>query len=117
VVEPFVTAGRLKAVAVTGKERLKIMPEVPTMADLGFPGAESSAWSAVFMAAKTPPAIVKRLGDAIAQALLDPRMQQIANQSGATTQIGLRDEKLGEFVKAEAVRWRHIVEQTGAKLD
>jgi tripartite-type tricarboxylate transporter receptor subunit TctC len=117
VVMPFIQAGKLRSLAVTGKERMSnSLPDVPTIGELGFPNAESTAWSAVFLPAKTPPAIAKRLGDAIAAAIVDPRMKEIADKSGAVPMVGLRDEKLGEFVKSEMVRWRKIVEDSGATL-
>lgn len=117
VVMPFVQSGKLRPLAVTSKERLAIAPEIPSMDELGLPKAESTAWSAVFLPAKTPPAIAKRLGDAIAQAIVDPEMLQITEKFGSVPFKGLRDEKLGEFVKTEMVRWRDVVQQSGAKLD
>lgn len=117
VVQPFVQAGKLRPLAVTGKERLTAMADLPTVGELGFPKAESAAWSAVFLPAKTPPAIAKRLGDAIAQAIVEPEMLQMTEKFGSVPLRGLRDEKLGEFVKTEMVRWRDVVQQSGAKLE
>ncbi|MFP5472947.1 MAG: Bug family tripartite tricarboxylate transporter substrate binding protein [Gammaproteobacteria bacterium] len=117
VVMPFVQSGKLKPLAVTGKERLSIAPEIPSVLELGLSRAESTAWSAVFLPAKTPPAIAKQLGDAIAQAIVAPEMQQVTEKFGSVPLKGLRDEKLGEFVKTEMVRWRAVVQQSGAKLD
>jgi tripartite-type tricarboxylate transporter receptor subunit TctC len=57
------------------------------------------------------------LGDAIAQAIVAPEMQQVTEKFGSVPLKGLRDEKLGEFVKTEMVRWRAVVQQSGAKLD
>ncbi len=117
VVMPFVKSGKLTPLAVTGRGRLSIAPEIPSVGELGFPKAESSAWSAVFVPAKTPPAIVKRLGDAIAEAIVDPEMLQITEKFGSVPLKNLRDAKLGEFVKSEIVRWREVVQESGAKLE
>jgi tripartite-type tricarboxylate transporter receptor subunit TctC len=117
VVMPFVQSGKLKPLAVTSKKRLSIAPEIPSVIELGFPKAESTAWSAVFLPAKTPPPIAKRLGDAIAKAIVDPEMMQITEKFGSVPLKGLRDEKLGEFVRTEIVRWRDVVQQSGAKLE
>ncbi len=114
---PFVQAKKLSALAVTSKKRLTSSPDVPTVSELGLPNAESTAWSAVFVPAKTPPEIVKRLGDEIAKAIVEPEMMQSTERFGSIPQIGLRDEKLGAFVKSEMVRWRAVVQQSGAKLD
>jgi tripartite-type tricarboxylate transporter receptor subunit TctC len=117
VVMPFVKAGKLKPLAVTGKTRLAIAREIPSVSELGFPKAESTAWSAVFVPAKTPPDIVKKLGDAIAQAIADPEMQQVTEKFGSVPLKDLRDAKLGEFVKSEMIRWREVVQESGAKLE
>jgi tripartite-type tricarboxylate transporter receptor subunit TctC len=117
VVMPFVKAGKLKPLAVTGKARLAIAPEIPSVSELGFPKAESTAWSAVFVPAKTPPDIVKKLGDAIAQAIADPEMQQVTEKFGSVPLKDLRDARLGEFVKSEMIRWREVVQESGAKLE
>ena len=87
------------------------------MGELGFPRAESSAWSAVFVPAKTPPEVVKKLGDAIALAIVDPEMLQVTEKFGSVPLKDLRDAKLGEFVKTEMVRWREVVQQSGARID
>lgn len=117
VVMPHIQAGKLKALAVTGKSRLSVLPDLPTMGELGLPRAESSAWSAVFMPAGTPPAIVKKLGDAVAEAIIDPQMLAVTQKFGSVPLTGMRDAKLGEFVKTEVVRWREVVERSGAKLN
>jgi len=117
VVMPFVQAGKLKPLAMTGRARLSVMPEVPTVGELGFPRAESTAWSAVFVPAKTPPEVVKKLGDAIALAIVDPEMLQVTEKFGSVPLKDLRDAKLGEFVKTEMVRWREVVQQSGARID
>lgn len=117
VVMSFVAANKLQALAVTSKKRLASAPDVPTVGELGFPSAESTAWGAVFMPAKTPPEIVKRMGDEIAKAIVAPEMLQSTERFGSVPQIGLRDEKLGAFVQSEMTRWRAVVQQSGAKLD
>lgn len=117
VVTPLIQAGKLQPLAVTGKNRLSIAPEIPSVSELGFPKAESTAWSAVFLPAKTPPDIAKRLGDAIAQAMVHPDMVQMSEKAGSIPLTDMRDAKLGEFVKTEIVRWREIVQTSGAKLN
>lgn len=117
VVLPFVQAQKLKPLAVTSRSRLAGSPEVPTVAELGLADAEASVWSAVFVAAKTPPAIVKRLGDELAKVIVHPEMLQSGEKFGTVPLTGLRDARLGAFVKSELIRWRSVVQQSGAKLD
>lgn len=117
VVRPLILAGKLRPLAVTGKARLAAAPDIPSMAELGLPKAESSAWSAVFLPAKTPAEITKRLGDAIAQAIVDPEMLAVTEKFGSVPLRDLRDARLGEFVKSEMLRWREIVHKSGARLE
>ena len=117
VVMPLIASGKLTPLAVTSKTRLTIAPEIPSMTELGFPKAESTAWSAVFLPARTPPEIAKRLGDAIAEVVVMPEMLQLTEKFGSVPLRGMRDAKLGDFVKTEMVRWREVVQQSGAKLE
>lgn len=117
VVLPFIQAQKLKPLAVTSKKRLTGAPDVPAVSELSLPSAESTAWGAVFLPAKTPPEIAKRLGDEIAKAIVHPEMLQSTEKFGSVPLTGLRDEKLGAFVKSEMTRWGEIVRQSGATLD
>ena len=117
VVMPFVQSGKLKALAVTGNARLASAPQLRTMAELGHPAAQAAAWGAVFVAAKTPAPIVQRLSKAIGEAIVDPEVLAATEKNGGTPMRGMDSEKLGAFVKSEVVRWRDVVERSGAKLD
>lgn len=117
VVLPFIQAQKLKALAVTSRERLASSPDVPTVGELGLSKAESTAWGAIFVPAKTPPDIVKRLGDEIAKAIVSPEMLQSGEKFGTVPLTGLRGAKLAAFVKSEMIRWRAVVKQSGATLD
>lgn len=117
VVTPMIESGKLRPLTVTAKSRLKVAPNVPTIAEAGYPGAESSAWSAVFLPAKTPPEIARRLGDEIARAIASPEMLAITEKFGSTPLTDVRDQRLESMVKSEMVRWREVVRQSGARLD
>ncbi|WP_295987358.1 tripartite tricarboxylate transporter substrate binding protein [uncultured Variovorax sp.] len=117
VVLPFVQSGKLKALAVTGKSRLGSAPDLPTVAELGYPGAESSAWGAMFVSSKTPAPIVKRLADAMAEVIVNPELLAATEKFGSVPMRGMRGEKLDAFVKSEMTRWREVVQSSGAKLE
>ena len=117
VVLPFIQAQKLHALVVTAKKRLTGAPDVPVVGEFGLARAESAAWGAVFLPAKTPPEIAKRLGDEIAKAIVNPEMLQSTEKFGSIPLTGLRDKALGAFVKSEMTRWRQVVQQSGAKLD
>ena len=117
VVLPFVQSGQLKALAVTGKSRLGSAPDLPTIAELSYPGAESSAWGAMFVSSKTPAPIVKRLADAMAEVIVNPELLAATEKFGSVPMRGKRGEKLDAFVKSEMTRWREVVQSSGAKLE
>ncbi|MBB3642164.1 Bug family tripartite tricarboxylate transporter substrate binding protein [Variovorax atrisoli] len=117
VVLPFVQSGKLKALAVTGKSRLSSAPDLPTVAELGYPGAESSAWGAMFVSSKTPAPIVKRLADAMAEVIVNPELLAATEKFGSVPMRGMRGEKLDAFVKSEMTRWREVVQSSGARLE
>jgi tripartite-type tricarboxylate transporter receptor subunit TctC len=117
VVLPFVQSGKLKALAVTGKSRLGSAPDLPTIAELSYPGAESSAWGAMFVSSKTPAPIVKRLADAMAEVIVNPELLAATEKFGSVPMRGKRGEKLDAFVKSEMTRWREVVQSSGAKLE
>lgn len=107
---PQVKAGKVKALAVTGKERSFQLPDVPSMAEAGYPGVDVHLWSGIFAPAATPPAIVAKLQKTMAQAIADPgvteKLKNLAvNPGGATpdefkTIIAGDIKKFGEVVKA-----------------
>jgi len=117
VVLPFVQSGKLKALAVTGKSRLSSAPDLPTVGELGYPGAESSAWGAMFVSSKTPAPVVKRLADAMAEVIVNPEVLAATEKFGSVPMRGMRGEKLDAFVKSEMTRWREVVQNSGARLD
>ena len=117
IVLPLVNGKKLTALAVTAKKRLTSAPDVPVISEFGLAGAESSSWGAVFMPAKTPPAIVKKMADAIEKAMVEPEMVKNNQKYGSIPMTDMRDEKLGDFVKTEMVRWRELVKTSGASLE
>ncbi|MDO9030465.1 MULTISPECIES: Bug family tripartite tricarboxylate transporter substrate binding protein [Hydrogenophaga] len=117
IVLPLVNGKKLTALAVTAKKRLTSAPDVPVISEFGLAGAESSSWGAVFMPAKTPPAIVKKMADAIEKAMVEPEMVKNNQKYGSIPMTDMRDQKLGEFVRTEMVRWRDLVKTSGASLE
>ena len=104
--------GDLRALAVTSPFRVTSLPDVPTMAELGFADFAVTSWGAYFAPRGTPKEIVARLNKLIHAAYETPPVRELANKIGnrveLTTPEGLRD-----FVKAEIERWRILVENAG----
>ena len=119
VLIPQIKAGKLKALAVTGKTRYALTPELPTVAESGvkeLAGFEASAWNGILVAAGTPRDIVLRLNAKINQAFADPALRQRL-QSAGLEPVGGTPEALGKLMADEAIKWAPIIKRTGAKLD
>lgn len=113
---PLIQSGRVKALATTGLKRSPILPEVPTAQEAGVPGYQSSTWYAVFAPKGTPDAVVKRLHDAVNQALAGNLSKHYA-QLGMEPATGMSRQEFASFVKAEYDRLGGIIEKAHIKID
>lgn len=111
-----IKAGKLRAIAVTGTERAATLPDIPTMSQLGYPAATAESWTGIFVPRNTPEAIVQKLQAAFAQSVEDKGVQEKLVEFG-----GLPLRKSGkafdDYVRDEVVKWKHVVEKSGATLD
>jgi tripartite-type tricarboxylate transporter receptor subunit TctC len=109
-------SGRLRALAVTGKTRLRTAPELPTIAESGYPDYAMTAWWGVAVAARTPPVLVKRLRDDIVRVLNEPEVR--ARLEGQGIEIaGTTPAEFARFLRDEVERWGNAVRQSGARSD
>jgi tripartite-type tricarboxylate transporter receptor subunit TctC len=115
-VMPHIKAGRLRPLAVTGAKRSPAAPDVPTIAESGFPGFAATAWYGVLAPAKTPKPIVKRLHDEVLHALAQPDVKQRLESVGFEIVGGTPDE-FGAYIKTEIKKWEKVVKASGAKPD
>lgn len=113
---PHVKAGKLRALAITSKERSPLLPDVPTIAESGFPGFEVQSWFGISAPAGTPEAVIKRLNTALNVALKDPATKQRLADLVATTAPGTPDD-MRKFVASELKSWNEVVKASGAKAD
>ena len=113
---PHSQAGKLKVLAVTGKERLPSLPDVPTTAETGFPGVNATSWFAMFAPAGTPAAIVSKLESDVRNALAEPAFQQKARDQGAAADF-MDSKALGDMVQRDWDMWAQIVKEANIKGD
>jgi len=106
---PHIRSGKLRPLAVTGAERLPLLPDVPTVGEAGFPNTEVTAWLGVFAPANTPAAIVQALDKAMASALRASAVTEGVAGTGATV-WSLDSQQLGDFVAQEHRRWKPVIE-------
>lgn len=113
---PLIRAGRIRPLAVTSTQRWPGMKELPTIAELGYPGFEALAWNGFVAPASTPREIVERLNREINAILQAPDVRQRVEAAGWDP-VGGTPERFAAYLKAERARWAPIVRRAGAKLD
>ncbi len=116
---PQIAAGRLRAIAVTGRERSALLPDVPTVRESGNPALstfESYAWNGILVRAGTPPAIVAKINAAVNDALKDARVQSRLRTAGLEI-AGGSPETFANLIASESAKWAPIVRSAGIKLD
>jgi tripartite-type tricarboxylate transporter receptor subunit TctC len=113
LVTPQVKAGRLRALAQTGRTRIPALPDVPTAIDEGFAGFESYAWWGVFAPAPTPKPIIERFASALAETLREPAISaQVAGNMQVTMLLAGAEEER-KFLAEQMKLWGPVVREHG----
>ncbi len=112
----FSKQGKVRILGVSSEKRLVSLPDVPTLAEQGYPQIKDYTWSAVFAPAKTPSAIVQKMNQAINQVLTNPEMKEKFDQTGLLI-VGGSPKQTSEYISEELKRWAQIVKETGAKVE
>jgi len=113
---PFIKQGQIRAIAVAAKQRHRDLPQLPTLGESGYPGAEVSNWFAVYAPAATPPAVVKKLHGAYAKALAQPELRAKLEGMGFDI-LQATPEQATDFMRAELVRWARVAAYAGIKAE
>ena len=112
---PHVRAGKLRALAVSGKRRAEVLPEVPTVAE-HVPGFEASSWYGVFAPAGTPAEVIIKLNQEMARALTPVEVRQRLAAEGTEVVAG-NPEDFMQLFRAEAAKWARVIKQAGIRLE
>ena len=115
-VMPHIKAGKLRPLAVTGAQRSPATPEVPTIAEAGYPGFEASAWYSVMAPAGTSKTVVMRLNGEILRALKIPEVKERLENVGFEL-VGSSPDECGTYIRNEIVKWAKVVKASGIKAE
>jgi tripartite-type tricarboxylate transporter receptor subunit TctC len=113
-VQQFVKNGQVKVLAVTSPARVSVLPNAPTMTELGFPGIQLVAWGGVLAPKGTPPAVIQRMNAAINEALKSPEVVQI-NATMSLNPLASSPQEFASFTAKESAKWTELVRISGAK--
>ena len=108
---PHVQSGKLRVLAVTGKQRLPSLPNVPTTAEAGYPGVNATSWFAVFAPKATPQPVIDKLAADIKKVVEDPAFRKKAEEQGATADY-MSPQQLAAMVKTEYGNWAQVVKSS-----
>jgi tripartite-type tricarboxylate transporter receptor subunit TctC len=109
---PLVNSGRLTGVAVTSKQRMNALPNMPTVSEAGVPGFEYTTWYGMLAPARTPAALVARVQDDLERQVRDPRVAERFSAQGLTVHTS-EPADFRRFLAAEVSRWQEVVNAAG----
>ena len=113
---PHVKAGKLRALAVGTLVRSAVYPDLPTIAESGYPGFEARAWQGIAGPAGLPPDVVRELQSSIAKVMAMPEVRARLVEGGLDP-IVTTPEEFGEFIRAEIAKWSKVAKDVGARVD
>jgi tripartite-type tricarboxylate transporter receptor subunit TctC len=112
----YARSGQVRVLASTGPKRDAAAPDLPTIAESGVPGYDVTAWQALFVPAKTPPAIVHKISADTNTALSDPGIKDKLAKTGYVAE-GSSPQALGKLLKSEIAKWSSVIKSVGIKID
>ena len=113
---PYIISGKLRPIAAASPQRHRLLPDVPSFAEVGYPGMDIALWYGVAAPGGTPAPIVQRLNAELAKIVQMPDIRKNLSEQGADLQGGSAED-FGAFMRNESARWSAVVKQAGIKLD
>jgi tripartite-type tricarboxylate transporter receptor subunit TctC len=114
---PQAQSGAIRAVGAGMAERMRALPDLPTLQEQGLKGFECYTWNAILAPAGTPAPIVAQLNDAINKSLADPAVFKRLQETGVDPTPGSTPAKVADFIKAELAKWTPIIKASGAEVN
>lgn len=114
--QPHVRSGRMRALAVTSMKRSQRLPDVPTVAESGFPGYEVNGWHGLLAPAGTPKEIIARLHEEAARILRLPDIKERMVENGVES-VGNTPQEFAAYINSETIKWARVIKQSGARVD
>lgn len=112
-----VNAGKLKVVGIAAQKRVKALPDVPVMPELGFESMRSGSWQGVYVPAGTPAPIVNKLFAVVTKVMGDPEVTKRLNDNGIEVVTSKSPEEFTVFMKGENEKWAKVVKKVGVVMD
>ena len=113
---PYAQAGKLSMLAVSSLQRSAVAPQVPTMAESGYPGYEAILWFGLFAPAGTPPDIIKKINEETARSVATPKMRELLARQGLEI-VASSPAEFTARVDREIIKWRKVILEAGIKLE
>ncbi|MCU0898430.1 MAG: tripartite tricarboxylate transporter substrate binding protein [Burkholderiales bacterium] len=113
---PYIKSGKVRVLATASPQRLKILPDVPTIAESGVPGYAATQWYGILAPAATPKPIVERLNQEIVKAINSPEVRARLEAEGAEP-VGNTPAEFAAFIRSELALWAKVVKESGATID
>jgi tripartite-type tricarboxylate transporter receptor subunit TctC len=111
-----IPGGKVRGLAVTSAQRSPTLPDVPTVAESGFPGFEANGWLGILVPNGTPPAVIARLNAEIAKVMQGAEMKKALTAQGVDARSST-PEQFAAFIKSENAKWGKIIADAGIKAE
>lgn len=111
-----IKAGKVKAIATTGRTRSDVLPDVPTMNEAGVPGYEATIWLGLMAPRGTPKAVVDRLNEAVSKISSQPEVKQLWVKQGAVPLV-MTPEVFDKYMRDDIAKWSRVIKTAGIKVD
>lgn len=109
-------AGKVRAIATSGRERSSVLPDVPTLAEAGLPGYEATIWLGLMAPRGTPPAVVQQLNEAVTKIVSQAEVRQLWAKQGATPML-MNPQEFDKYMREDIAKWARVIQAAGIKAD